>query len=79
MPIQAQAGGISTVDFLKLLPCYVNEMCCTVWQSLVETLRVVDRLLSNKSTYENFKKFAANLFIPTAQRLGYDPKESECK
>ena len=76
---QAQAGDMSTVDFLKLLPSYVNETSCAVWQSLVECLRVIDCLLSNTDTHENFKKFAVKLFLPTAMRLGYDPKEGECK
>ena len=77
--MQAQAGVISTVDVLQLLPSYVNETSCTVWQSLIGSLSTVDLLISHTDSYEKFKNFAVELFKPAGLRLGWDPKEGECK
>ena len=77
--MQAQAGVISTVDVLQLLPSYVNETSCTVWQSLIGSLSTIDHLISHTDSYEKFKNFAVELFEPAGLRLGWDPKEGECK
>ena len=77
--MQAQAGDISTVDVLQLLPSYEEETSCTVWQSLIGSLSTIDRLISHTDIYEKFKKFAVKLFKPAGLRLGWDPKEGECK
>lgn len=76
---QARAGVGSTTDVLRLFPSYVNETSYTVWENLVGNLSILDRLLSYTDCYEDFRKFAAKLFAPTAVRLGWDPKDSECK
>ena len=77
--VQAQAGVISIIDVLQLLPSYENETSCTVWQSLIGSLSTVDHLISHTESYEAFKNFAVKLFIPAGRRLGWDPKEGECK
>ena len=76
---QARAGVGSTVDVLRLFPSYVNETSYTVWENLVGNLSILDRLLSYTDCYEDFKKFATKLFAPAADRLGWEPKDTECK
>ena len=77
--MQVQAGMTSTVDILQLLPSYVNETSCAVWQSLIGSLSTIDRIISHTGSYEKFKNFAVKLFAPAGLRLGWDPKEAECK
>ena len=77
--MQAQAGVLSTVDVLQFFPSYVNETSYTVWQSLIESLSTIDLLISHTNSYESFKTFALKLFTQTGDRLGWDPKEGECK
>ena len=67
------------MDVLRLFPSYVNELSFTVWENLVGNLSILDRLLSYTDCYEDFKKFAAKLFAPTAVRLGWDPKDTDCE
>lgn len=69
----------STVDVLRLFPSYVNETSYTVWENLVGNLSILDRLLSYTEYYQDFKKFAAKLFAPTAVRLGWDCKDTDSK
>lgn len=73
----ARAGVGSTVDVLRLFPSYVNETSYTVWENLVGNLSILDRLLSYTDCYQDFKKFAAKLFAPTAVRLGWDSKDTD--
>ena len=67
------------MDVLRLFPSYVNETSYTVWENLVGNLSILDRLLSYTECYQDFKKFAAKLFAPTAVRLGWDTKDTDCK
>lgn len=77
--VQAQAGVLSVVDVLQFFPSYVNETSYTVWQSLIESLSTIDLLIFHTNSYESFKNFALKLFMQAGDRLGWDPKEGECK
>ena len=77
--VQAQAGVHSIVDVLQFFTSYVNETSYTVWQSLIESLSTIDRLISHTNKYEIFKRFALKLFMQAGVRLKWDPIEGECK
>ena len=80
IPIQkARAGVISTTDVLRLFASYANETSYTVWETLVNNLSVLDRLLSYTDCYENFKTYAIKLFTPAMARLGWDPRDKDSK
>jgi puromycin-sensitive aminopeptidase len=64
---------------LRLFASYANETSYTVWESLIHNLTTLGRLLSSTDYYQHFRKYAINLFTPTAARLGWDPKDTDGK
>lgn len=73
----AVAGYTSTVDFLKLLTGYVDEVDYTVWSDLVTNLRQLAIIMQNTDVYKEFKQFVIGLCKPALEKLGTSPCEGE--
>merc|ERR1711881_14360 len=72
------SGLASTTDFLVMLQAYSQEPNYTVWSDLNAKIGVLNNLLWNYDVaHAKFKKFTLNLFKPTADAIGWDPKEGE--
>merc|ERR1712136_121162 len=72
------AGLAPTTDFLMMLKAYSNEPNYTVWSDLNAKIGVLNNLLwADEASHGRFKKFTLDLFKPTADAVGWDPKEGE--
>ena len=61
-----------------MLKAYSNEPNYTVWSDLNAKIGVLNNLLwADEASHGKFKKFTLDLFKPTADAVGWDPKEGE--
>ncbi|CAH1790124.1 unnamed protein product, partial [Owenia fusiformis] len=73
----ARAGVASTVDVLKVVEAFQNETNYTVWSDLSSNLASLKVILQYTDYYDEYKRFARNLFSKVMQILGWDKKEGE--
>ena len=68
----AKAGHIPATQFLEIAQSYKNEDNAYVWIDLATNLGSLDNLLADEPFFENFQRFARKLFIPSAERMGWE-------
>jgi len=74
----ASSGAASTVDFLRVLESFEEEVDFTVWNDINGKLAQLNVLLwSDDVTHARFKRFTSRLFRKLAARLGWDRREGD--
>lgn len=76
---QAQAGLVSTTEFLKVAGQFTNEANYTVWNDLTANLSSLSKLLQNTGFYSSFQAFCVTLYEQISKKVGWDSKEGEGK
>ena len=76
---QAQAGLVSTTEFLKVAGQLTNEANYTVWNDLTANLSSLSKLLQNTGFYSSFQTFCVTLYGEISKKVGWDSKEGEGK
>lgn len=77
--MQARAGVVSTVDFLKVAQAFLNETDYTVWSDLSAGLSQVWNLIEYTDHETQFKTFLVRLFSTISAKLGWDTHEGESR
>lgn len=72
-----QGGQAPTVVALKLIQAYQNENNYTVWASITNCLVKLQILISHTEYKNAFDDYACKLYLPIAEKLGWDAKPNE--
>jgi puromycin-sensitive aminopeptidase len=73
----AKAGLLPVTRFLTLAEAYQNEIDASVWSDLATNLREIEGLIADEPYLESFRSFGRQLFAPSAQRSGWEPRPGE--
>ena len=68
----AKGGHIPATQFLEIAQSYMNEDNAYVWIDLATNLAGLDNLLSDEPFFDSFQRFARKLFLPSAERMGWE-------
>ena len=72
-----RSGHIPATDFLSTVEAYRGESEASVCEDLALNLGGLDSLLWDEPFYGKFELFARSIFLPIAERAGWDARESE--
>lgn len=73
----AFANVSSISDALSLVSAYKNERDYSVWAEISGHIHKVSSLLYGREMYEEFRQYAKELFIPIAQKMGWEKRKGE--
>jgi len=72
-----RSGHIPATEFLSIVETYGNETDASVCEDLATNIGGLDSLLRDESFYEGFEAFARRIFLPIAERTGWDARPDE--
>lgn len=73
----AQSGGSPTSLALDLVQSYKDEKDYTVWLEITRHLNQLDSLLAYEVFYDEYKRFAGEVYRKIAYSLGWEKKRKE--
>jgi len=62
-----------------MLEAFVEEDNFTVWSSISNIIGKLNVLMAYTNSHAQFKQFGQKIVASIARKLGWDPKEKECK
>jgi aminopeptidase N len=72
-----ESGRTPAGAYLDLLSNLRDETSLPVWERVIDTLTLIDRLQQGRPGRERFQKFASALIRPQLQRLGWEEKPED--
>lgn len=73
----AFANVADIADALSLVSAYKNETDYSVWAEITSHMHKVASLLYGHASYEAFRAYAKEIFIPIAQKMGWEKRKGE--
>ncbi|XP_064113032.1 LOW QUALITY PROTEIN: puromycin-sensitive aminopeptidase-like [Macrobrachium nipponense] len=72
-----QAGHTKTVEILRLLQAFEDEIDYTVWSAVHNCVARLNQLISHTDFHSSFAAFVRKLFSKIGQKLGWEAKHGE--
>ena len=72
-----RSGHIPATEFLSMAEAYRNETDASVCEDLSANLGGLDSLLWDEPFYDEFESFGRSIFLPIAERTGWDARSGE--
>jgi puromycin-sensitive aminopeptidase len=73
----AESGQLPTTEALTLAESYLDEDDYTVWTILAENIEHLGLLFADDAMYENYSRFAQNMFARITEQMGWERRQGE--